>query len=159
MSDERVMTAEYTIADEAWWWMAVQVFTLLSIPEQQIVTPEDATGIRIIANNVPHRSIEITVKDGATHIRTTTTADYPDFWKDTIDKLLSLAHRAVRIRRAAIGTTSEGILDRYYEAKDRGDSPNLRETAERAGVNESSLREAKIRYDKRRRERKHKPDD
>jgi hypothetical protein len=159
MSDQQVITAEYIIADEAWWWIAVHVCTLLSIPEQEIATPEDATGIRIIAGNVPHRSIEITVKDDATHIRTTTTADYPDFWKDTIDKLLYLAHRAVRIRRAAIGTTSERILDRYYEAKDRGDSPNLRETAERAGVKEDSLRQAKIRYDKRRRERKHKPDD
>jgi hypothetical protein len=102
MSDQQVITAEYIIADEAWWWIAVHVCTLLSIPEQEIATPEDATGIRIIASNVPHRSIEITVKDDATHIRTTTTADYPDFWKDTIDKLLYLVQAIVSSFRVSV---------------------------------------------------------
>ena len=86
-----------------------------------------------------------------THIVAQTEQGQENFWNPILDDAVALARHAGHLRRAAISTKFERILDAYYDAIAHGDSPNLREMARAAGVNEGSLRQAKVRYDKRRR--------
>lgn len=73
------------------------------------------------------------------------------YWREISRSMARIATHVRRYRRAAIGQTFTEILDDYYQRKAHGESPNLREMARAAGVKYGSLRQAKIRYDQKRR--------
>lgn len=69
-------------------------------------------------------------------------------------KVKEVGALAYDLRRITLGHTFTEILDAYYAAKERGERPSLNAMAEFAGVNYDSLRQAKVRYDAKLREKK-----
>jgi hypothetical protein len=66
-----------------------------------------------------------------------------------IGESLELAHLLSCIAKETISVTFFAILDNYYEQRARGINVKLVDLATDAGVNYASLRQAKIRYDRR----------
>jgi hypothetical protein len=100
-------------------------------------------------------TVDIMTTVDKTIIVVTTTHANMARWKPLIAKVRILAAEAYQMRRLATGSQFEFILDEYYAAQERGESPNLEEMARTRGVKIGSLRQAKIRYDAKRREQEH----
>ena len=60
-----------------------------------------------------------------------------------------LAEHYANVQRTSLTQQFEHILDVYYEQKDQGMKIKLADLARRSGVNYASLRQAKVRYDRR----------
>lgn len=109
----------------------------------------DITEMHANAYAVPRLGIiTFTGHDGTTSITVTTLAKYESYWNALIRELRETAGWVQRIRPVSISEKFDRVLAAYYAAKARGERPNLRRMADLAGVNYASLRQAKIRYDK-----------
>lgn len=175
MSDSR-QTIEATIPGEVWWIIAITehllqdrrdtlgpYFTSTGGEGWEAIHSPPETGDNLLKTpaeiwNTPSEffapslwTVKIRGDAESATMRIVAPDDQVEEWEEIIDRLRSIVHQAGRHRKWAIGTTFERILDRYYEIKARGGSPNLREMARQAGVKIGSLRQAKIRYDQRRR--------
>lgn len=146
MGDHLRITEERVSGD--WSWIAARVFILLGISEYT-PTPK-ADGVRITSSNSP-RGIAITQEGDMTHISAWTEPGDEHFWDPILDDVVALARHAGRLHRASIGAQLKGVLDDYYQRRERGERVKLKDLAEAAGVKYGSLRQAKYRYDEQRR--------
>lgn len=99
----------------------------------------------------PTLVIALTSQDDRTQIVATERAPLQGFWRPILDDLAELAGAARELRHFAIGHTFDEILDAYYAAIERGEQPSLKAMARHVGANYDSLRQAKVRYDAKRR--------
>ena len=74
------------------------------------------------------------------------------FWQALVTEIANFVSRHYDIQRAAVGSQFNSILDHYYESKVLGKKVKLAALARQYNVNYNSLRQAKIRYDRRMRE-------
>jgi hypothetical protein len=85
-----------------------------------------------------------------TTVTVNTTPTFMSYWTRLVNRLHNTTTTANIIRRTNLSERFEEILNAYYAAQMRGENPNLRKMADAAGVNYASLRQAKIRYDRKR---------
>ena len=83
------------------------------------------------------------------HITIETTERFRGFWDVLALDVQQLAEHYANVQRTSLTQQFEHILDVYYEQKDQGMKIKLADLARRAGVNYASLRQAKVRYDRR----------
>jgi len=169
VSDWRKADIQATIVGD-WWWLAAAFEAHVNYRDEGQPKISNASGHGIgseysydysirnpdkpYAPAVSIGTIHFRGDDGQTHIAIVFASDYAaPVWRGILKFLRETAARAHMHRKEATGAVFEQILDEYYMAKKNGESPNLREMANAAGVKEGSLRQAKIRYDKKRRER------
>lgn len=148
------VTIEFSVAGGEWWhYAALARLEWSQDKADQTYSEFSAYMLAPDSYRLVHPTGTMDIK-GAEHKTmfsiTTTRADAAR-WKALATTIRLAAAEAYEIRRLAIGTTFELILDEYYKIKDSGGTPNLREMAQAAGVKEGSLRQAKIRYDQQRR--------
>ena len=160
MSDERQVIEE-TVSGEVWWVIAIiedrlpqhQYSVLLGDNEWE-ASQELPPGAEPVGDAFDHLFWLISVRgdDAGARVRILAPVKQIKQWKRFVERLQSTVRAAERYRRWSVGSTFERILDTYYAAKARGESPNLQEMARAANVKIGSLRQAKIRYDQKRRE-------
>lgn len=87
--------------------------------------------------------------DKDTFLTATTKPSSIQFWSSLIVAIGGFERTHYTVERAAVGTQFTAILDQYYEQKAHGRKVKLAALARQYNVNYASLRQAKIRYDRR----------
>src|SRR5262245_37002438 len=112
------------------WWYFFGAFAAWCAPGKYVTDYRSdgslyAFGVSLAAPGMPILGeIHFSTQRNKTQIRMISRdAEYADFWKDGAQFLRTMAERAEMRRREALGMTFERILDDYYAAKDRGESP------------------------------------
>ncbi len=74
------------------------------------------------------------------------------FWDQVVAQIQLFAEQYANVQRTSLTQQFERILDVYYERKHQGMKVKLADMAREANVNYDSLRQAKVRYDRRMKE-------
>jgi len=160
MSDEQAIHLTFAVPELSIWAVAAMIFELSPAEDPEAepdFTPDDpayTTALNESTYTVQSSRYCVVL----TPVRQTVTADagikpeHAAAWKKRVaDIIPSIGARAYSFRRVFAARTFREILGEYYARRDAGDKPNLREMARSAHVNYASLRQAKIRYDEKRR--------
>jgi hypothetical protein len=143
-----------------WWWIAGHLSAIVATHPQtnkEYRWEPTATTNGMILQAFPLDrndfviSITMVGSDETTIITVLEAPSVRGFWKPIAESLDTFTSMARQYRRLAIGVKFREILDEYYVRKERGERVKLTDLATKAGVNIDSLRQAKFRYDEKRR--------
>lgn len=157
--------AGYPFNTGEWWWLAGYLLSAAQeeamwrcarggLPPVEWKQTPLPSGIEIEGIMDGERVLFLSITATRTQTFVTVADRFPfeRFWTQIIKTCLATERHAREMHRTALTRRYEALLEDYYQRRQRLEPANLREMSEQYGVNYASLRQYKIRYDKRLRE-------